>query len=58
MQAYSAFNGTGSEAAVTQLAKQLLSDPGVQAFLTLPDTFDPPGLDADMVQCAVLRRWD
>jgi hypothetical protein len=55
MAAYSAFNGTGSEQNVTLLAKQLLSDPGVQAFLTLPDSFAPGGLDADLVLCAVLR---
>jgi hypothetical protein len=54
LQAYSQYNGTGSEAAVTALAAQLLADPGLQAFLALPDSFAPPGLDADMVLCAVL----
>lgn len=55
MQAYTQFNGTGSEAEVILLAQQLLSTPAVAAFLSLPDTFvNPPGLDADMVLCAVL----
>jgi hypothetical protein len=54
MQAYQAFNGTGSEAGVVALAQALLSDPQLQAFLTLPDSFSPNGLDADMVLCAVL----
>ena len=55
MAAYTRFNGTGDEGPVLALAARLLSDPGVQAFLTLPDSFAPPGLDADMVLCAVLR---
>lgn len=55
MKAYAQFNGTGSEEEVTLLAKQLLSAPLVQAFLTLPDSFVPAGgWDADMVLCAVL----
>jgi hypothetical protein len=55
MSAYARFNGTGSEEPLVQLAKQLLADPGVQAFLALPDSFAPGGLDADMVLCAVLQ---
>jgi hypothetical protein len=54
LAAYQAYNGTGSEENVTELAKQLLSDPGVEAFFALPDSFVPGGLDADMVLCAVL----
>ena len=54
MQAYASFNGTGSEQNVTLLAKQLLSDPGVQAYLALPDSFARGGLDAGAVLCAVL----
>jgi hypothetical protein len=54
MHAYTQFNGTGSEESVISSAKQLLSDPGVDAFLALPDSFSPPGLDADMVLCSVL----
>ena len=55
MQEYARYNGSGSEDAVIVLAKQLLSDPGVQSFLTLADSFTPAGgLDADMVLCAVL----
>ena len=55
MNAYVHYNGTGSEQTVVLLAKQLLADPGVQAFLALPDSFTPGGLDADMVLCAVLQ---
>jgi len=55
MSAYAKFNGTGSEEPVLLLAKKLLADPGVQAFLALPDSFGPAGLDADMVLCAVLH---
>ena len=55
MQEYVKFNGTGNEEPLIVLAKQLLSDPGVQDFLTLADSFEPAGgLDADMVLCAVL----
>jgi hypothetical protein len=54
MQAYTQYNGTGSEAQVIGLAQQLLSNPAVAAFFALPDTFTAPGLDADMVTCAVL----
>jgi hypothetical protein len=55
MSAYALFNGTGSEEPLLQLAERLLADAGVQAFLTLPDSFAPGGLDADMVLCAVLH---
>ena len=55
MAAYTQFNGTGSEALVIQLAERLLGDPGVQKFLTLPDSWGSGGLDADMVLCAVLH---
>jgi hypothetical protein len=55
MQAYTHFNGTGSEDYVIQNATKLLSNSAVEAFLTLPDTFIPGGLDVDMVLCAVLR---
>ncbi len=53
MQAYTQFNGSGSEDAVIASAKQLLSLADVDAFLALPDSFAPGGLDADMVLCAV-----
>lgn len=55
MAAYAQYNGTGSEQPVLQLASKLLADPGVQAFFALPDSFEPAGLDADMVLCAVLH---
>jgi len=56
MAQYVQFNGSGSEEGVIRAASQLLSDPAVQAFFALPDSFLPPGgLDADMVLCAVLR---
>jgi len=55
MNAYTKFNGTGSETEVFGNATKLLSDPGVMEFLTLPDSFIPGELDGDMVLCAVLR---
>jgi hypothetical protein len=55
LQSYQLFNGSGSEAAVIGNATLLLADPGVQAFLALPDSFVPGGLDADMVLCSVLH---
>ena len=54
MQAYQAFNGTGSEDAVFKAAQVLLSQSSLQAFMNMPDSFTAGGLDADMVLCAVL----
>ena len=54
MNAYTKFNGTGSEEAVIEFAKQLLNASAIQQFLTLPDSFVNGGLDADMVLCSVL----
>eukprot|EP00947_MAST-08B_sp_MAST-8B-sp1_P005620 g5620.t1 len=59
MAAYVNFTGTGDadEAAVLKLANTLLSGAGLKAFFALPDSFaDPAGLDAQMVQCAVLSQ--
>ena len=54
MNAYTKFNGTGSEESVIAFAKQLLNASAIQQFLTLPDSFVNGGLDADFVLCAVL----
>lgn len=54
MAAYQKFNGTSDEAPVLTLADKLLSSKDVTKFLGLPDSFQAGGLDADMVQCAVL----
>eukprot|EP00038_Savillea_parva_P004671 m.140890 g.140890 ORF g.140890 m.140890 type:complete len:848 (-) comp11542_c0_seq6:303-2846(-) len=55
MTAYQAYNGTGSDATVWEAARKLIT-PTVDAFLSLPDSFDSAdGLDANMVLCAVLN---
>ena len=56
MAAYRSFAGNGSEAHVLTLAQRVLSQAKVRAFLALPDSFVPGGLDAAMVTCAVLRQ--
>lgn len=57
MSAYQKFTGNASEEGpVLNLASQLLSLPDVEAFLSLPDSFAPGGLDYLMVQCAVLTE--
>ena len=52
--AYTAFNGTNSEADVIERAGALLSREDVKAFFALPDSLDQGGLDADLILCAVL----
>ena len=55
MAAYQAFSGNNSEAAVLASARELLALPDVAAFFSLADSFSAPdGLDAMLVQCAVL----
>ena len=56
MNAYVAFNGSNSEEDVIKYAGALLSRKDVLDFLTLPDSFDKGGLDADLVLCAVLTE--
>jgi len=53
MAAYQNFKGNGSEAAVFAAAAKLMSS-DVEKFLALPDSITAGGLDAAMVQCAVL----
>jgi len=52
MKAYQAYNGSGSEAEVIELAAVLLKQADVQAFMATPWTGG--SLDAAMVKCAVL----
>eukprot|EP00045_Choanoeca_perplexa_P004742 m.40227 g.40227 ORF g.40227 m.40227 type:complete len:355 (+) comp12736_c0_seq2:1284-2348(+) len=54
MQAYQAFNGSGSETTVLYYARVLLNRSDVQSFIQHPDSFGAGGLDAAMVKCAVL----
>ena len=44
------------EAPVIAAAHKVLSDPKMKAFLSLPDSFGAGGLDAAMVQCAVMSQ--
>lgn len=54
MEAYTAFNGSNSEADVIAYANELLQRKDVQDFLGRPDSFVNGGLDANLVLCAVL----
>jgi hypothetical protein len=54
MEAYAAYNGNNDETDVIKAASVLLSNKEMQAFLALPDSFEPSGLDSDLVLCAVL----
>jgi hypothetical protein len=55
MAAYQSYMGNSSEQAVIAAAAKLLGAAAVDTFLALPDTVATPGgLDAAMVQCAVM----
>jgi hypothetical protein len=55
MAAYRAFVGNNSEAPVIAAAQKLFT-PALDAFLSLPDSFTPAGLDASMVKCALMTQ--
>ena len=56
MHTYQNFTGNASdEGQVLDLASRLLSRPDVEAFLSLPDSVEPGGLDYLLVRCAVLN---
>jgi len=54
MSAYQSYMGNGSEAAVIAAAGKLTNTAAVAAFLSLADTAGSGGLDATMVQCALM----
>lgn len=54
MKAYVNYTGYNNESTVIAAADKLLLNEDVKAFLALPDSFGPGGLDADLVLCAVL----
>jgi hypothetical protein len=53
MAAYKLFNGT-NEAPVFSAATQLLNKDKIDAFLSLPESFAPGGLDDALIRCAVI----
>jgi hypothetical protein len=53
MAAYKTYNGT-NEAPVFSAASQLLTKDKIGAFLSLPESFSPGGLDDALVRCAVI----
>ena len=58
MKLYQAFKGQKgqNEQPIIDLATKILAESQMAAFLSRPDTFSPGGLDAAMVQCAVMSE--
>ena len=58
MKLYQAFTGQKgqNEQAIIDLATKILGQSQMAAFLSRPDTFSAGGLDAAMVQCAVMTE--